>query len=65
MKNGYVRNLDHFRKYCFGVLGVYGTEGCYEIRGVMVWRGTEVAGEIKEHVSGDYYKYRKLDHTKE
>jgi hypothetical protein len=47
LKNGYVRNLYHFRKYCFGVLGVYGVEGAYEIRGVMFWRGTELAAEIK------------------
>jgi hypothetical protein len=31
--------LDDFRKYAFGVLGVYGDEPCLDIKGVMMWRG--------------------------
>lgn len=31
LKNGFLRNIDHFRKYSFAVLGVYGTEGNYVI----------------------------------
>ena len=65
LKDGYTRNLDHFRKYSFANFGVYGVEGCYDIKGVFVWRGTEIPFEIKDHVSGDYFKYTKLDHTKE
>lgn len=42
LKNGFLRNLDHFRKYTFSVLGVYGVEGDYEIDGVWLWRGTEI-----------------------
>ena len=40
LKNGHVRNIDHFRKYCFATHGVYGTEGNFEIEGVWMWRGT-------------------------
>ena len=29
LKNGFLRNIDHFRKYAFCVLGVYGVEGDY------------------------------------
>lgn len=29
LKNGYLRNIDHFRKYTFAVLGVYGVPGDY------------------------------------
>jgi elongation factor 1-gamma len=65
LKNGYVRNLDHFRKYCFAAFGVYGVEGDYDIRGVFFWRGTEIPFEVSDHQSGDYYKFTKLDHTKE
>jgi elongation factor 1-gamma len=42
LKNGFVRNLDHFRKYAFGVLGVYGDEGDLVITGTWLWRGTEI-----------------------
>lgn len=42
LKNGFVRNLDHFRKYAFGTLGVYGDEGDLVIKGAWLWRGTEI-----------------------
>lgn len=42
LKNGYLRNIDHFRKYTFNVFGVYGTEGNYDITGIWLWRGTEI-----------------------
>jgi hypothetical protein len=40
LKNGHIRNIDHFRKYCFAVHGVYGVENNYEIDGLWMWRGT-------------------------
>lgn len=42
LKNGFLRNLDHFRKYSFAGFGVYGNEGNYDIKGVWLWRGTEI-----------------------
>ena len=63
LKNGFVRNLDHFRKYAFGAFGVYGVEGNFDIKGVLMWRGTEIPTEIKEHQSYDSYKFTKLDHN--
>lgn len=47
LKNGFIRNLDHFRKYAFGVIGVYGVENDLIITGTMIWRGNEVPEEWK------------------
>lgn len=63
LKNGFIRNLDHFRKYSFGVIGVYGVEGDLVIEGAMMWRGTEIPMEWKEHNSYDYFEFTKLDHA--
>ena len=61
LKNGYLRNIEHFKKYCFAVFGVYGVEGNYEINGIWMWRGTEIPMEWKEHPSYDYFTFEKLD----
>jgi len=61
----FLQNLDPFRKYCMSAHGVYGEEGNYEIRGVWMWRGTEIADEIKEHDSFPYMTIKKLDPTQE
>lgn len=43
LKNGFLRNIvDGFRKYAFAGYGVYGSDKNYEIRGVWLWRGTEI-----------------------
>jgi elongation factor 1-gamma len=60
-----IRNLDHFRKYAFGVLGLYGDEGDFAIRGTWLWRGTEIPQEWKDHNAYDYTTFKRLDHTKE
>jgi len=65
LMNGFIQRLDHFRKYAFGVHGVYGEEPTLEIRGVWVWRGTELPNEIKELDSFEYHQFHKLDATKE
>jgi elongation factor 1-gamma len=57
----YLQKLDHFRKYCFSAFGVYGVEGDYEIRGVWVWRGTDIPEQIKEHDNYEYTTFKKLD----
>ena len=40
LKNGHLRNIEHFKKYSFAMHGVYGVEGNFEIDGVWMWRGT-------------------------
>jgi len=57
----FLQNLDQYRKYCFSCHGVYGVEGNYEIRGVWMWRGTDVAPFIKEHDNFDFMTIKKLD----
>ena len=63
-KSFFLQKLDSFRKYCFAVHGVYGVEGDYEVRGVWMWRGTEIPNEIKEHDNFEYMTIRKLDENK-
>jgi elongation factor 1-gamma len=63
LMNGFIQRLDHFRKYAFGVHGVYGEEPNLEIRGIWLWRGTEIAQEVKDLDSFDYHKFTKLDTT--
>jgi len=63
--SGFLQRLETFRKYAFGVVGVYGDEPNLEIRGVWVWRGTEIPNEIKEHVSSEWFKFTKLDSKNE
>jgi len=54
-KNFFLERLDDdFRRFAFGIHGVYGNEGDYKVRGVWLWRGNEIPKEIKEN---DYFKY--------
>lgn len=43
----FLQKLDSFRKYSFAAHGIYGTEGDYDIRGVWMWRGSEIAEEVR------------------
>ena len=48
VKGDILYQLKYFKKYCFGVLGVYGSDGDYKIRGCLMWKGKEIPDEIKE-----------------
>ena len=63
-KGMFLQNLDNFRKYAFAAHGVYGSEGDYKIRGVWMWRGTDIPNEMKEHDNFPYMTVRKLDINK-
>ena len=65
LMNGFLQRLQHFRKYAFAVHGVYGDEPNLEVRGVWVWRGTDIPKEIKDLDSYEYHKWIKLDPSKE
>ena len=58
-----MQRLDHFRKYAIAVHGVYGDEPNLDIKGVWLWRGTDIPFEMKDHVSYDYHFFTKLDST--
>lgn len=61
LKNGFLQRLDHFRKYAFGVHGVYGEEPNLEVRGMWLWRGTDIPAEVKELDSYEYHTWNKID----
>lgn len=44
----FLQKLDCFRKYSFSAHGIYGTEGDYDVRGVWMWRGSEIPEEVKK-----------------
>lgn len=61
LMNGFLSRADACRKFALGVHGVYGDEPDLDIRGVWMWRGTDILEPLKEHDQFDVYKYRKLD----
>lgn len=60
---GFIQRLDafNFRRYSFGMMGVYGEEPKLEIRGCLMWRGQEVTKELQEHPSFEYYERVRVD----
>jgi elongation factor 1-gamma len=61
----FLQKVDSFRKYAFAAHGVYGVEGEYEIRGVWMWRGTEIPEEMQSHDSFPFMTIKKLDPSNE
>jgi len=61
MKGDILYQLQYFKKYSFGVLGVYGSDGDYKITGCMLWRGQEIPDEVKEISCYNKLKIRKLN----
>ena len=61
IKGDILLQLEYFKKYCFGVLGVYGADGDYKIRGCLMWRGNEIPDEIKEINCFNKLSIRKID----
>ena len=64
-KGDILLQLEHFKKYCFGVLGVYGGDGDYTIRGCLMWRGKDIPDEIKEINCYNKLTLKKLDPDKD
>ena len=61
-KNFFLERIDEdFNNYAFGIHGVYGDKGDYKVRGVWLWRGTEIPKEIKEN---DYFSYMTIKNLK-
>jgi elongation factor 1-gamma len=61
LMNGFMDRADATRKHALGVIGVYGDEPDLEIRGVWMWRGTEVNPYMKDHPQFEYWECKKLD----
>jgi elongation factor 1-gamma len=63
IKGNILEQLKYFKKYCFGVLGVYGNDSDYKIRGCLLWRGNEIPEEIKNIDCYNKLNIRKLDYN--
>ena len=60
-----MEQLKYFKKYSFGVLGAYGGDGDYKIKGCMLWRGNEIPEEIKTIHCFKKMTFKKLDSKNE
>ena len=63
IKGNILEQLKYFKKYCFGVLGVYGNDSDYKIRGCLLWKGNEIPEEIKNIDCYNKLNIRKLDYN--
>jgi len=63
--NFFLQKLDHFRKYTFGVYGVYGVEENYVCRGIFMWRGLDTPQEVKDHDNYEFMDMKNLDPVKD
>ena len=60
-KNFFLERIDeNFKNYSFGVHGVYGNNNEYKVKGLWIWRGTEIPEEIKDNEYFEYLKIKKL-----
>eukprot|EP01071_Lankesteria_metandrocarpae_P009622 Lankesteria_metandrocarpae@DN5227_c0_g1_i1.p2 len=63
---GFLQRTDpNFRKYAFGNCNVIGKGSDFNITGLWLMRGTEMAPQMKDHPSYEYHTWRKLSHTNE
>lgn len=65
LMNGFLDRADACRKHTLGVHGVYGDEPDLDVRGVWMWRGTEILPYLKDHQQFEYYQATKLDPANE
>mmetsp|Transcript_21842 Transcript_21842/g.39819 ORF Transcript_21842/g.39819 Transcript_21842/m.39819 type:complete len:430 (+) Transcript_21842:534-1823(+) len=63
--NGFLQRMEEFRKYSFGYLGIYGAEPELDIAGCFMWRGKDVAEEMKEHPQIEGFTVTKVDTSTE
>ena len=63
IKGGILEQLKYFKKYCFGVFGVYGADADYKIRGCLLWRGSEIPQEMKNLNCYEKLSFKKLDYN--
>ena len=61
----FIQKSDPVRKYVFGSMGVYGCEGDYKIRGVWMFRGSEIPELMNQNDLFEWYDKVKLDPNNE
>lgn len=61
-KNFFLERFDDdFKKYSFGIHGVYGNNNEFKVKGLWMWRGEDIPEEIKENEYFNYLSIKKLD----
>ena len=61
-KNFFLERFDDdFKKYSFGVHGIYGNNNEFKVKGLWMWRGEDIPEEIKENEYFNYLSIKKLD----
>ena len=60
-KGMFLQKCDAVRRYAFAVHGVYGVEDDYKIRGLWMFRGTDIPQEMKDNDLYEYLTFRKID----
>ena len=63
-KGMFLQKCDAVRRYAFAVHGVYGVEDDYKIRGLWMFRGTDIPQEMKDNDLYEYITFTKLDINK-
>ena len=61
LMNGFLQRMEGNRKEAFAVHGVYGDEPNLEIKGVWLFKGTEIPQAVKEVPSFEYHDIKKLE----
>jgi len=65
LMGGFIQRLESLRKYGFGSLILFGSDGNLEISGVWVVRGKELPEELTGCPDYTSYTFTRLDHTNE
>ena len=61
-KNFFLERFDDdFKRYSFGVHGVYGNNNEFKVKGLWMWRCEDIPEEIKENEYFNYLNIKKLD----
>jgi len=60
---GFYQRLEKLHKYAFGTMNIYGEQGGFEIHGVWLFRGSDVAPDMKECDDSEVYDWVRADIT--
>lgn len=59
----FFRGFEGTNKDMLAVHGMYGKPECHDLKGVWMWKGTEMHQGVKDHSSCEYYNFQKMDMT--
>ena len=64
-KEIFLQTCKTLKNITFAVLGVYGIENDYKIRGVWMFKGTDIPKKLKKNIFYEYIDFKRLDSSKE